>query len=280
MREINVEIVKNKVYELCKELAFSINEDVYLALKKARDEEETPLSLEVLNNLILNSQKAEENTIPMCQDTGLVTVYLHVGQEVIFTNGDINEYINAGIREAYGDFFLRKSIVKDPLNRDNTKDNTPAIIYYDIVPGDKVNISVMAKGFGSENMSKTKMLKPSMGRAGIVDFVVETVKEAGSNPCPPIVIGVGIGGSLDKSTLLAKEALFREIGSKNHDPYYRDLENEILGKINTLNIGPMGFGGKTTALSVMIEKYPTHIAGLPVAVNICCHALRRKVEVI
>lgn len=210
----------------------------------------------------------------MCQDTGMACVFVELGQEVQVTDGSLEEAINEGVRQGYGDGYLRKSVVKDPLNRVNTKDNTPAIIYYDIVPGDKMKITVAPKGFGSENMSQIKMLKPSDGLQGVKDFIIKVVKEAGPNPCPPIVVGVGIGGTFDKAANIAKKALIRSVDVRNEDPFYAELEKEMLEAINELGIGPQGFGGKTTALAVNIETYPTHIAGLPVAVNINCHATR------
>lgn len=214
--------------------------------------------------------------MPICQDTGMACVFVEIGQEVHIVGGLLEDAINEGVRRGYNEGFLRKSVVKDPIDRINTKDNTPAIIYYDIVKGDKLKITVAPKGFGSENMSRIKMLKPSDGLQGVKDFVIETVKLAGPNPCPPIVIGVGIGGTFDKVAYLAKKALIRPLNKKNSNQFYSDLEKELLDAINKLGIGPQGFGGKTTALGLNIETYPTHIAGLPVAVNINCHATRHK----
>ena len=214
--------------------------------------------------------------MPICQDTGMACVFVEVGQEVHIVGGLLQDAINEGVRKGYDEGFLRKSVVKDPINRVNTKDNTPAIIYYDIVPGDKIKVTVAPKGFGSENMSRIKMLKPSDGLQGVKDFIIETVKLAGPNPCPPIVIGVGIGGTFDKAAYLAKKALIRPLNKRNNEKFYSDLEEELLETINKLGIGPQGFGGKTTALGLNIETYPTHIAGLPVAVNINCHATRHK----
>ena len=214
--------------------------------------------------------------MPICQDTGMACVFVEVGQEVHIVGGLLQDAINEGVRRGYEEGFLRKSVVKDPINRVNTKDNTPAIIYYDIVPGDKIKITVAPKGFGSENMSRIKMLKPSDGLQGVKDFIIETVKLAGPNPCPPIVIGIGIGGTFDKAAYLAKKALIRPLNKRNDEKFYSDLEEELLETINKLGIGPQGFGGKTTALGLNIETYPTHIAGLPVAVNINCHATRHK----
>ena len=214
--------------------------------------------------------------MPICQDTGMACIFIEIGQEVHIVGGALEDAINEGVRRGYDEGFLRKSVVKDPINRVNTKDNTPAIIYYDIVPGNKLKITVAPKGFGSENMSRIKMLKPSDGLQGVKDFIIETVKLAGPNPCPPIIIGVGIGGTFDKAAYLAKKALIRPVNKRNDEKFYGDLEEELLETINKLGIGPQGFGGKTTALGINIETYPTHIAGLPVAVNINCHATRHK----
>ena len=214
--------------------------------------------------------------MPICQDTGMACIFIEIGQEVHIVGGALEDAINEGVRRGYDEGFLRKSVVKDPINRVNTKDNTPAIIYYDIVPGNKLKITVAPKGFGSENMSRIKMLKPSDGLQGVKDFIIETVKLAGPNPCPPIIIGVGIGGTFDKAAYLAKKALIRPLNKRNDEKFYGDLEEELLETINKLGIGPQGFGGKTTALGINIETYPTHIAGLPVAVNINCHATRHK----
>ncbi len=230
----------------------------------------------VLEQLVLNFNIAQNEDMPICQDTGMACVFVEIGQEVHIVGGLLEDAINEGVRRGYNEGFLRKSVVKDPIDRINTKDNTPAIIYYDIVKGDKLKITVASKGFGSENMSRIKMLKPSDGLQGVKDFVIETVKLAGPNPCPPIVIGVGIGGTFDKVAYLAKKALIRPLNKKNSNQFYSDLEKELLDAINKLGIGPQGFGGKTTALGLNIETYPTHIAGLPVAVNINCHATRHK----
>jgi fumarate hydratase subunit alpha len=217
--------------------------------------------------------------VPICQDTGVACVFLKIGQEV-HIDGNIEDAVNEGVRQGYGEGYLRKSVVGDPLNRVNTGDNTPAMIYYDLVPGDQLEIMVAPKGFGSENMSQIKMLRPSDGVEGVIDFVAKVVQEAGPNPCPPIIVGVGIGGTFDKAAFLAKKALMRSADERHPDPYYAELEQKILDKVNSLGIGPQGFGGKTTALCVNIEKFPTHIAGLPVAVNINCHVTRHKKEVI
>lgn len=228
----------------------------------------------MLEKIMMNADIAKNEKMPMCQDTGMTCVFVELGQEVHIVNGSIGDAINEGVRQGYTEGYLRKSVVKDPLDRVNTKDNTPAVIYYDIVPGDKLKITIAPKGFGSENMSRIKMLKPADGVEGVKEFIIEAVKLAGPNPCPPIVVGVGIGGTFDKAANLAKRALVRPTAVRNPNKFYADLEMELLDKINQLGIGPQGFGGRTTALAVNIETYPTHIAGLPVAVNINCHATR------
>jgi len=275
MKTYNVELIKEKVKECCLELAFKISEDLEAALESGEKSECSPLGRQVLGMLLENAEIAKNQEIPICQDTGMVIANLEIGQEIELTGGFIGDAINQGVREAYQEGYLRMSVV-DPISRENTKDNTPAIINYELVPGDKIKLSVLLKGFGSENMGKVQMLTPSEGVEGIIDFVLDTIKRAGGNPCPPLVIGVGIGGSMDKAAALAKKALFRPLGERSKDPFLKNLEQELLSKINQLNIGPMGFGGNTTALEVFAEKYPTHLAGLPVAVNINCHALRRK----
>ena len=234
---------------------------------------------EILERIVENFEIADAEDRPVCQDTGVACVFLEIGRD-LHINGNITEAVNEGVRQGYSEGYLRKSVVRDPLDRVNTGDNTPAMIYYDIVPGDKVEITLAPKGFGSENMSRIAMLRPSDGVKGVIDFVVRAVEEAGPNPCPPIVVGVGIGGTFDKAAYLAKLALLRPLDEPNPDEYYKNLEAEILEKINSLGIGPQGFGGRTTALAVNIEKLPTHIAGLPVAVNINCHVTRHKTEVI
>ncbi|GFR36456.1 fumarate hydratase [Thermobrachium celere] len=238
------------------------------------------LEKKILDILIKNSEIAENEKMPMCQDTGMAVVFMEIGQDVHIVGGNLEDAINEGVRQGYIEGYLRKSVVKDPLDRVNTKDNTPAIIHYSIVPGDKIKITVAPKGFGSENMSRLKMLKPADGVEGVKKFVLETVKEAGPNPCPPIVVGVGIGGTFEKAAFLAKKALLRSVDEENKNPYYAQLEKELLEEINKLGIGPQGFGGLTTCLGVNIEVYATHIAGLPVAVNINCHATRHKEAVI
>ena len=276
MREIHISEIISTVRDLCIESNYYLSSDVKEALCNAKENETWPLAENVLDQIILNSNIAKEEDMPICQDTGMACVFVEVGQEVHIVGGLLQDAINEGVRRGYEEGFLRKSVVKDPINRVNTKDNTPAIIYYDIVPGDKIKITVAPKGFGSENMSRIKMLKPSDGLQGVKDFIIETVKLAGPNPCPPIVIGIGIGGTFDKAAYLAKKALIRPLNKRNDEKFYSDLEEELLETINKLGIGPQGFGGKTTALGLNIETYPTHIAGLPVAVNINCHVTRHK----
>lgn len=279
MRDISANKITEVVKRICIEANCQLPSDMKACIEKSLEEETFPTAQGILTKIIENYNIAENECKPICQDTGAACVFLEIGQEV-HINGSLTDAINEGVRQGYKDGFLRKSIVRDPLDRVNTGDNTPAMIYYDIVEGDKINITLAPKGFGSENMSRIKMLKPSDGVEGVIDFVLETVELAGSNPCPPIVIGVGIGGTFDKCAYLAKKALLREADSENPLPYYADLEKELLEKINALGIGPQGFGGKTTALAVNIETMPTHIAGLPVAVNINCHVTRHVREVI
>ena len=280
MREIHISEIISTVRDLCIESNYYLSSDVKESLCKAKEDETWPLAENVLDQLILNSNIAQKEDMPICQDTGMACVFVEIGQEVHIVGGLLQDAINEGVRRGYDEGFLRKSVVKDPIHRVNTKDNTPAIIYYDIVSGDKIKITVAPKGFGSENMSRIKMLKPSDGLQGVKDFIIETVKLAGPNPCPPIVVGVGIGGTFDKAAYLAKKALIRPLNKRNDEKFYSDLEEELLETINKLGIGPQGFGGKTTALGLNIETYPTHIAGLPVAVNINCHATRHKEAVI
>lgn len=280
MREVNVALVTEVVKKLSIEANYFLGADIKESLEKSRKEETFELAGQVIDKIILNSEIACKEEMPMCQDTGMACVFLEIGQDVHFIGGNLEEAINEGVRRGYEEGFLRKSVVEDPIRRVNTKDNTPAIIYYDIVDGDKVKITLAPKGFGSENMSRIGMLKPSDGLEGVKNFIIETVKAAGPNPCPPMVVGVGIGGTFDKAAYLAKKALIRPINTSNKDEFYKDLEIELLEKINKLGIGPQGFGGKTTALGLNIETYPTHIAGLPVAVNINCHATRHKEAVI
>lgn len=280
MREVNVEQIIETVKNLSIEANYFLGSDIKEALKKCREEETYELAGQVLDKIILNSEIAKNEQMPMCQDTGMACVFVEIGQDVHITGGRLEDAINEGVRRGYNEGFLRKSVVEDPIRRVNTKDNTPAIIYYDIVDGDKVKITLAPKGFGSENMSRIGMLKPSDGLDGVKKFIIDTVKAAGPNPCPPMVVGVGIGGTFDKAAYLAKKALIRPVNTSNKDEFYKDLEEELLTKINELGIGPQGFGGKTTALGLNIEVYPTHIAGLPVAVNINCHATRHKEAVI
>tara|TARA_B100000965_G_C19483242_1_gene709578 strand:- start:242 stop:1084 length:843 start_codon:yes stop_codon:yes gene_type:complete len=280
MREINVREISNAVKDMCISANYNLGNDVVKVLEASRKTEESPVAKGIIDNLIKNSEIAREKSVPMCQDTGMAVIFVELGQEVRLMGGDLKEAINEGVRQGYKEGFLRKSVVGDPLIRKNTGDNTPAIIYIDIVPGDKVKLTVAPKGFGSENMSRTKMLKPSDGIKGVEDFVVETVSLAGPNPCPPIVVGVGVGGTLDKACQIAKMALMRPIGENNTIEYVKELEERLLKKINDLGIGPQGLGGRTTALTVNVEVYATHIAGLPVAVNINCHASRHEERII
>lgn len=276
MREVSIEKIIDTVKELCIESNYYLGDDIRNGLKDSIEKEEYPLANDVLKKIYLNADIARDNSMPICQDTGMACVFVELGQDVHITGGSLEEAINEGVRRGYEEGFLRKSVVKDPLNRVNTKDNTPAIIYYDIVKGDKVKITVAPKGFGSENMSRIAMLKPSDGVEGVKKFILETVENAGPNPCPPMVVGVGIGGTFDKAAYLAKKALLRPIDQSSEIEFYKDLEEELISEINKLGIGPQGFGGRTTALGINIEVYPTHIAGLPVAVNINCHATRHK----
>ncbi|NWK09866.1 fumarate hydratase [Clostridium cadaveris] len=274
MREINVSTITSAIKDLCINANYYLDQDIRDRLQEAKDKETFPIAKEMLTKIMINADIAKNEQMPMCQDTGMACIFVELGQEVHIAGGSLEEAIHEGVRQGYTEGYLRKSVVKDPLDRVNTKDNTPAIIYYNIVPGDKLKITVAPKGFGSENMSGIKMLKPADGVEGVKEFIIETVKKAGPNPCPPIVVGVGIGGTFDRAANLAKKALIRPTAERNANPMYADLEAELLEKINALGIGPQGFGGKTTALAVNIEYYPTHIAGLPVAVNINCHATR------
>ena len=281
MREVSVNTIRDIVKELCIEANYYISNDIKEELINSNNKEKFEIAKEVLSKIIENDDIAKKEDMPICQDTGMACIFLDIGQDVHFIDGNLEEAINEGVRRGYKDGYLRKSIVKDPvLNRVNTKDNTPAIIYYNIVDGDKVKITVSPKGFGSENMSKIAMLKPSDGIEGVKKFILKTVEEAGPNPCPPMVVGVGIGGTFDKVALLAKKALLRPINERNKNEDYAKLEEELLKDINSLGIGPQGFGGLTTALGINIETYPTHIAGMPVAVNISCHVTRHKERVI
>ncbi len=280
VREIEAAKITDTVKRLCIQANVILPEDVKNCIIKRKSEENWAPAREILDRIEENFELAAAENVPICQDTGVACVFLEIGQEVHIAGGDITQAVNEGVRQGYAEGYLRKSVVRDPLDRENTGDNTPAMIYYDIVPGNKIKITVAPKGFGSENMSQIKMLRPSDGIEGVKAFVLKAVEEAGPNPCPPIIVGVGIGGTFDKAALLAKKALLRETGTPSADPLYAKLEEELLEKINALGIGPQGFGGKTTALAVAVEHYPTHIAGLPVAVNINCHVARHKTEVI
>lgn len=274
MREVNVDKVTENIKEMCIEANHFLTDDMKKVFKNAVVSEKSPLGKQVLNQLNENLDIAANDMIPICQDTGMAVVFINVGQDVHFTGGNITDAINEGVRQGYVEGFLRKSVVNDPIIRENTKDNTPAVIHYNIVPGDKVDITVAPKGFGSENMSRVFMLKPADGIEGVKDAILTAVKDAGPNACPPMVIGVGIGGTFEKCALLAKKALTRNVEEESPVPYVRELEKEMLEKINKLGIGPGGLCGTQTALAINIETYPTHIAGLPVAVNMCCHVNR------
>ncbi len=280
MRDIDVKLISEKTAELCIQANKTLPEDLSRIIRNAVKSEDNPTAKSVLCDICENLCAADELGVPICQDTGMAVVFLDIGQDVHFSGGDLYDAVNRGVARGYTEGLLRKSVVSDPLRRENTNDNTPAIIHTRIVPGDKVKITVAPKGFGSENMSKIFMLTPADGEEGIISAVIETVKSAGSKPCPPIVVGVGIGGDFESCALLSKRALIRSADTPNADKYYADLENRILNEINKLGIGPQGFGGKTTALKVNIEVAPTHIAGLPVAVNIGCHVTRHiKAEI-
>ena len=279
MREIAAERITEVVARLCVDANCHLPEDMKERIRQSLSREDWPQGREILNRIIQNFEIADRENRPICQDTGMACVFLKIGQDVHIV-GDLTEAVNEGVRRGYGEGYLRKSVVADPIYRVNTGDNTPAILYTELVPGDSIEITVTPKGFGSENMSRIKMLRPSDGVQGVVDFVLQAVEEAGPNPCPPIVVGVGIGGTFEKCAYLAKKALLRSVDVPNENPYYAALEQELLEKINALGIGPQGFGGKTTALAVNIETYPTHIAGLPAAVNINCHVTRHKTEVL
>ncbi len=279
MREINAQQITEVVRRLCIDANRHLPQDMKNRIEACRAQEGWAQAGEILDRIIENYHIADGSDRPICQDTGVACVFLKVGQEV-HINGDIAEAVNEGVRQGYDQGYLRKSVVRDPLDRVNTGDNTPAMLYYEIVPGGKLEITVAPKGFGSENMSQIKMLKPSDGLQGVKDFVCKVVEEAGPNPCPPIVVGVGIGGTFDKAAYLAKKALMRPVDQRNSVPFYAQLEEELLESVNALGIGPQGFGGRTTALAVNIEQYPTHIAGLPVAVNLNCHVTRHMTEVL
>jgi fumarate hydratase subunit alpha len=274
MRTVNTEEITKNIREMCMQVNVCLSDDVKSAILESKEKEESPLGKQILGQLDENMQIASETQIPICQDTGMTVVFLKVGQDVHFEGAYIEDAVNEGIRQGYKDGYLRKSVVSDPVERVNTNDNTPGVIHYEIVPGDKVEITVAPTGFGSENMSRLYMLKPADGIDGIKNAILETVELAGPNACPPIVVGVGIGGTFEKSAILAKKALTRNLNQSSDIPYVKELEEEMLKKINELGIGPGGLGGRVTALGVNIETYPTHIAGMPVAINICCHVNR------
>lgn len=280
MRTIHVDVVIENIREMCIEANHFLTSDMREALCTAKEKEEAPLGKQILGQLQENLQIAEQDMIPICQDTGMAVIFMEIGQEVHFEGGSLEDAINEGVRQGYVQGYLRKSVVKDPLIRENTKDNTPAVIYYNIVPGDKVKITVAPKGFGSENMSRVFMLKPADGIEGVKDAILTAVKDAGPNACPPMVVGVGVGGTFDKCALMAKQALTRPVNEHSDIPYVKEMEEDLLMRINASGIGPGGLGGTTTALAVNINTYPTHIAGLPVAVNICCHVNRHAVRIL
>ena len=280
MRTLNVAEITNAIKEMCIEANHSLSGDMERAIRTAADREESPLGRQILGQLCENMRIAGEDMIPICQDTGMAVVFMEVGQDVHFEGGSLEDAVHEGVRQGYTDGFLRKSVVRDPIYRENTNDNTPAVVHYSIVTGDKVKITVAPKGFGSENMSRVFMLKPADGIEGVKKAVLTAVKDAGPNACPPMVVGVGIGGTFEKCALLAKKALTRPVDKRSETEYVRELEAELLEKINRSGIGPGGLGGSTTALAVNIETYPTHIAGLPVAVNICCHVNRHGMRIL
>ncbi len=279
MREIQASLLTETIAKLCIEANCVLPDDVKRRIEDARRDEPWETAQGILDKIIENYGIAEQNTVPICQDTGVCCVFLKIGQDV-HINGDLRAAVDEGVRQGYAQGYLRKSVVMDPLRRVNTGDNTPAMLYTELVPGDRIELTVAPKGFGSENMSRLAMLKPSDGVEGVKAFILKTVEEAGPNPCPPVVVGVGIGGTFDKAAYLAKKALMRSTDVRSADPYYAGLEAELLEQINALGVGPQGFGGKTTALAVNIERMPTHIAGLPVAVNINCHVTRHKTVVL
>jgi len=280
IRTINIKEITTNIKEMCIEANHFLSEDMERAMKQAEKAEQSPLGKQILEQLEENLQIAADDMIPICQDTGMAVIFLEIGQDVHLQGGSLEDAVNEGVRQGYVEGFLRKSVVKDPLIRENTKDNTPAVIHYKIVEGSQVKIKVAPKGFGSENMSRVFMLKPADGIEGVKEAVLTAVKEAGPNACPPMVVGVGIGGTFEKCALMAKEALTREVGTHSDIQYVKEMEEELLTKINSLGIGPGGLGGTTTALAVNINTYPTHIAGLPVAINICCHVNRHIVRVL
>lgn len=279
MRIINTKTITDTVAKMCIDANCYINDDIKSALNDAFITEKSDVGKKVISDLLKNAEIASKKEVPICQDTGMAVFFVEIGSDV-HVDGNLGDAINEGVRIGYTKGFLRKSVVSDPIKRVNTNDNTPAVIYYDFVPGDKIKITFAPKGFGSENKSALKMLNPSDGIDGVINFVLETVEKAGANPCPPMVIGVGIGGTMDKAANISKKALTRDISFKNPDPFYANLEDTLLERINKLGIGPQGLGGTTTALGVNVEVFPTHIAGLPVAVNINCHATRHSVSII
>ena len=278
MRSIDVCKVTEAVKDMCISVNYELSDDMKECMRSSVEKEQSPLGKQILTQLQENLKIAKADRIPICQDTGMAVVFVDVGQDVHFEGGILEDAINEGVRQGYTQGYLRKSVVRDPLERVNTKDNTPAVIYYNIVPGDQVKLTVTTKGFGSENMSRIVMLKPAQGAEGVKDAIVQTVKEAGPNACPPVFVGVGIGGTFEKAALMAKQALTRPAGQHSEIPYVRDMEIELLDRINRLGIGPGGLGGKVTCLGVNINTYPTHIAGLPLAVNMCCHVNRHAVR--
>ena len=280
MREISVKTITDVVERLCIDANTHLPGDVKCAIENCRACEDGSIAQGVLDKIIENYNIADQENVPICQDTGMACVFLEIGQDVHLVDGDLTEAVNEGVRRGYTNGYLRKSVVADPIRRGNTGDNTPAMLYTEIVPGENVKITVGPKGFGSENMSQIRMFKPSAGLQGIKDFILEAVEAAGPNPCPPIVVGVGLGGTFDKAALLAKKAIMRPLDQRNPDPYYAALEAEMLEKVNALGIGPQGFGGKTTAIALNIETMATHIAGMPCAININCHVTRHKTEVL
>lgn len=280
MREVHVAQIVKTVADLCIAANYQLDEDVVESFQRFRENEESPTARAILDQLIENAAIAREGQFPMCQDTGFAVLFVELGQEVHIVGGDLWAALNEGVRKGYGEGYLRKSIVADPLRRVNTKDNTPPVVWTEVVPGDKVTITVAPKGGGSENMSEVRMLRPADGLEGVKNFVVDRVSRSGGNPCPPVIVGVGLGGTFEKCAWLAKKALLRPIGQRHPDPFYAEMETELLERINKLGIGPQGLGGRTTALDVHVEVYPCHIASLPAAVNMQCHAARHKTAVI
>ena len=280
MREVSVKKITEVIKELSMKSNYELGEDVYQRIEESMKKEESEVGKNILKQILENADIAKKELIGICQDTGFAVAFIELGQEVILKDGSLVDAVNEGVRQGYTEGYLRKSIVNDPLRRVNTKDNTPAVIHIDIVPGDRVKIIFAPKGGGSENMSEVRMLKPADGAEGVKNFVIDRVSRSGGNPCPPIIVGVGIGGTFEKCALLAKKALLREIGERNPDPYYAEMEVELLERINNLGVGPQGLGGRITALDVFIETHPCHIASLPAAVNINCHAARHKSAII